>query len=76
MRQKGVHGFLTGDLVRAVVPSGKKLGIGSFNIQKLTGVVQGISYRHCRVLMHGDGYTYPQKHSLPPRPEGRGLSEN
>lgn len=31
---------------------------GSFNIQTVTGVVQGISHRHCRVLQRADGYGY------------------
>ena len=85
MRAKSVQGFRTGDLVRAMVPTGKKAGVhvgrvairatGNFNIQKLSGVVQGISFRHCRVLMRGDGYTYELKHSLPPRHECRGFSE-
>lgn len=92
MRQKTVHGFQTGDLVRAVVPSGKKAGIhtgrvavrssGSFNIQTLTSAVQGVSYKHCRILMRGDGYTYvlkhgvpATKHSIPSRPERRGFLE-
>ena len=78
MRQKAIHGFRTGDLVRAVVPTGKKAGIhigrvairatGSFDIQTLNGVVQGIAYRNCRLLMRGDGYTYELKHYLPSRP--------
>jgi hypothetical protein len=86
MREKSIHGFRTGDLVRAVVPTGKKAGVhvgrvairatGSFNIQTLKTVVQGIGYRNCRILMRGDGYTYELKHSLPPRPEGRGFSEH
>ena len=69
-RKKQVHGFQTGDLVKAVVPSGKKVGIylgrvavrasGSFNIQGAYGVVQGISYKHCRVLQRNDGYGYAQ----------------
>jgi 5-methylcytosine-specific restriction endonuclease McrA len=68
MRQKQVRGFQTGDIVCATVPSGKKAGeyigrvavraSGSFNMQTSTGVVQGISWRHCRVLSRGDGYTY------------------
>jgi len=69
-RKKQVQGFQTGDLVRAVVPSGKKVGIylgrvavrasGSFNTQGAYGVVQGISYKHCRVLQRNDGYGYVQ----------------
>jgi HNH endonuclease len=64
---KLVHGFQTGDLVRADVRTGKKLGIyrgrlavrstGSFNI---TGheKVQGISWKWCRLLQRADGYGY------------------
>lgn len=68
MRKKSVHGFQTGDLVRAAVPKGKRAGIhvgrvavratGSFNIQTAAGVVQGISYKHCRVVQKSDGYGY------------------
>ena len=68
MRHKQVHGFQTGDIVRAIVPTGKKAGAyvgrvairasGSFNIQTEAGVVQGISWRHCHVLSRGDGYAY------------------
>ncbi|MEP7286117.1 MAG: RNA-guided endonuclease IscB [Chloroflexota bacterium] len=63
-----VHGFQTGDLVRAVVPSGKKVGThqgrvavrtsGSFNITTRLGTVQGISHRHCALVQRVDGYTY------------------
>ncbi len=70
MRRKSVHGFQTGDIVRADVPTGKKAGIhvgrvavretGSFNIQTGSGVVQGISHRYCRILHRVDGYGYPQ----------------
>lgn len=52
----------------AQVPSGKKAGTyqgrvairatGNFNIQTAQGVVQGISYRHCRLLQRADGYGY------------------
>ena len=56
MRQKRVHGFQKGDLVRADVPAGKKAGThvavrvtGNFNIQRVGEVVQGIAYRHCRL---------------------------
>jgi len=78
MRQKAVHGFRTGDLVRAIVPKGKKAGVhvgrvavrvtGIFDIQNHSGVVQGIGYRSCRVLMHGDGYAYDLQHFCPPSP--------
>jgi hypothetical protein len=68
MRQKQVHGFQTGDMVRATVATGKKAGrhfgrvavrkTGSFNIQASLGVVQGISHRHCKLVQRGDGYGY------------------
>ncbi|NVZ08944.1 HNH endonuclease [Allochromatium humboldtianum] len=67
-RHKRVQGFQTGDWVRAEVPKGKKAGVhvgrvavrltGSFNIQAPAGTVQGISYRHCRLLQRADGYGY------------------
>lgn len=70
MRQKHVHGFQTGDLVRANVPSGKKIGVhvgrvavrktGSFNIQTRADAVQGISHRYCTLLQRADGYGYQQ----------------
>jgi hypothetical protein len=68
MRQKQVHGFQTGDMVKAVVPGGKKVGThvgrvavrasGSFNIQTSQGVVQGIAHRHCSIMQRNDGYGY------------------
>jgi 5-methylcytosine-specific restriction endonuclease McrA len=70
MRKKSVHGFQTGDIVRADVPKGKKVGTytgrvavretGSFNIQTGSGVVQGISHKHCQILHRVDGYAYAQ----------------
>ncbi|MCK6513159.1 RRXRR domain-containing protein [Myxococcota bacterium] len=71
-RQKKVHGFQTGDMVEAVVPKGKKAGryvgrvavrsTGSFNIKTRSGATQGISYKHCRLLQHTDGYAYTRRH--------------
>lgn len=72
LRTKRVHGFGTGDLVRAEVPAGVKVGTytgrvairasGSFNIQSYQDgksvVVQGISHRHCRIIQRADGYGY------------------
>ena len=67
-RQKRHFGFRTGDLVKAVVPSGKYRGThvgrvairasGSFNIATTHGLVQGINHRHCQIVQHGDGYAY------------------
>ncbi|MFJ2028502.1 RNA-guided endonuclease IscB [Streptosporangium sp. NPDC087985] len=88
-RTKQVKGFATGDLVRAVVPSGKKAGVhcgrvavrstGSFNITTRHGTVQGIHHRHVRLLQRADGYgytTHPEvrhRAAFPPGPEGPGL---
>ena len=68
MRTKGVKGFRTGDLVRADVSTGKKVGVhvgrvavratGSFNIQTGSAVVQGVSHKHCRLIQRADGYGY------------------
>lgn len=68
MRQKQAHSFQTGDMVYAEVPAGAKAGTytgrvavrstGSFNIQTADAVVQGISYRYCRLLQRNDGYSY------------------
>lgn len=61
-------GFQTGDIVRAVVTSGKKIGSyvgkvairssGSFNISTKNGLVQGISHKFCLRIHAKDGYSY------------------
>jgi 5-methylcytosine-specific restriction endonuclease McrA len=68
MRQKQVEGFQTGDMVRAVVPSGLKMGTwlgrvavrktGSFNVQTPDGATKGISYRYCTLTQRADDYGY------------------
>ena len=65
---KKVKGFQTGDLVRAVIPTGKKQGSyvgrvlvrasGSFDIRANHGRVQGISHRFCTPVHRCDGYNY------------------
>ena len=79
--QKRVFGFHTGDRVRAVVPGGKKAGTqvgrvavratGNFNIKVSSGVIQGISYKHCVVMQRLDGYSYRrgQSDALRGRPD-------
>jgi 5-methylcytosine-specific restriction endonuclease McrA len=67
-RQKRHFGFQTGDMVRAMVSTGKKAGVhngrvavrasGSFNIQAPSGVVQGVSHKHCTCVQCADGYGY------------------
>jgi 5-methylcytosine-specific restriction endonuclease McrA len=67
-RSKTAFGFQTGDMVRAVVTTGKKVGTylgrvairtsGRFNIQTENGLVQGIHHRFCTVIQRTDGYGY------------------
>ncbi|MBW4580643.1 MAG: HNH endonuclease [Tildeniella nuda ZEHNDER 1965/U140] len=67
-RLKFVQGFQTGDIVQAIVTTGKKIGTyagrvavrssGSFNISDKSGLVQGISYKACKVTQRKDGYGY------------------
>jgi 5-methylcytosine-specific restriction endonuclease McrA len=66
-RFKSVKGFQTGDIVKAIVSNGKKVGkymgrvavrtTGSFNISA-TKLVQGISFKHCQIVQRKDGYNY------------------
>lgn len=67
-RQKVHHGFQTGDLTRAVVPTGKKAGTyvgrvlaratGSFDLLTQTGRIEGVSARYCKPIHRNDGYSY------------------
>jgi 5-methylcytosine-specific restriction endonuclease McrA len=67
-RNKFVKGFQTGDIVKAVVTSGKKIGTyvgrvavrstGTFNVSTANGLVQGISYKYCIRVHAKDGYGY------------------
>ena len=67
-RYKFVKGFQTGDIVKAVVTKGKKIGTylgrvavrstGSFNVSTSNGLVQGISHRYCTTVHGKDGYAY------------------
>jgi 5-methylcytosine-specific restriction endonuclease McrA len=71
MRHKAVKGFQTGDMVKAVVTKGKKIGEytgrvvvrarGSFNITNSTGTIQGIGYKNCKLISRNDGYGYTQQ---------------
>jgi 5-methylcytosine-specific restriction endonuclease McrA len=66
---KQIHyGFSTGDIVKAVVTNGKKVGeylgrvlcraTGSFDIATSSGRVAGISYKYCSAIHKKDGYCY------------------
>jgi hypothetical protein len=66
-RDKFVKGFQTGDIVKAVVTSGKKIGeyvgrvavrgSGFFNISAKE-LVQGINHKYCQIIHRKDGYSY------------------
>ncbi len=43
---------------RARLLLGRGRATGSFNIQTRGGVIQGIRYKHCRVVHRADGYGY------------------
>jgi len=70
-KQKRIQGFQTGDLVKAIVPIGKKAGIhigkvairssGNFNIQNSSQTIQGIKDKYCYLLQKADGYIYNNK---------------
>jgi hypothetical protein len=66
---KQIHfGFQTGDIIKSVVTSGKKVGeyvgrvlcraTGSFDIATKTGRISGISYKYCSAIHKKDGYSY------------------
>jgi len=68
-KKKGMHGFQTGDIVKAVVPAHlKNAGIhigrmsakasGAFTIVTSSGTVTDIGSRYCRKLQRADGYGY------------------
>jgi 5-methylcytosine-specific restriction endonuclease McrA len=74
-RQKQFFGFQTGDIAKAVVPSGKKAGVyvgrvscrvsGSFDIRGTSGRVQGINHKYFLALHRSDGYSYSRKEKAP-----------
>ena len=71
-RFKFVNGFQTGDIVKAEVMKGKKIGTysgrvavrstGSFNISATSGLIQGISHKYCQQIHQKDGYNYGFSH--------------
>ena len=71
---KLVEGFQTGDIVKAIVPTGLKKGEylgrvavrsrGYFNIQTKTQVVQGIGFEYCHIIQRSDGYSYNYKERI------------
>ncbi|HDN26418.1 MAG TPA: HNH endonuclease [Thioploca sp.] len=67
-KKKRVKGFQTGDIVKAIVTSGKKIGTyvgrvmvrktGCFDIYTGFGRISSLSYRFCRLIQRTDGYEY------------------
>jgi hypothetical protein len=67
-KHKRVKGFQTGDIVKAIVTKGKKIGTyvgrvvvratGSFDIGIGKEKVSGISYKYCQLIQRVDGYEY------------------
>ena len=66
---KSVKGFQSGDMVRAVVPTGLKKGgeylgkvavrsSGKFDIQTKNRTIQGIGHKYCHIIQRCDGYSY------------------
>jgi 5-methylcytosine-specific restriction endonuclease McrA len=70
-----VKGFRTGDMVKAVVPTGAKKGTytgrvlvrtrGSFDIVTKTGRVTDISSKYCRLVQKTEGYRYAYGTPMP-----------
>ncbi|XHR82161.1 MAG: RNA-guided endonuclease IscB [Gloeotrichia echinulata GP01] len=69
--RKKIHfGYQTGDIVKAIVTAGKKVGnyvgkvairsSGSFNVSTKNGLIQGISHKFCKRIHAKDGYSYGQ----------------
>jgi 3-dehydroquinate synthase class II len=70
-KHKLLYGFQTGDIVKAIVTKGKKIGTyvgrvavrtkGSFDIGSDEERMGSISYKYCRLLQRSDGYEYRAK---------------
>lgn len=67
-RQKNYFGFQTGDMVKAIVPTGKHAGThvgkvtvrksGAFDLTVAHVRLQSIRWKHCRAVNRFDGYSY------------------
>jgi hypothetical protein len=70
-RSKSSFSYQTGALIKATVPKGKYQGervgrvavraSGGFNVNTVSGTVT-VSHKHCRLLLHGDGYEYSYRY--------------
>jgi 5-methylcytosine-specific restriction endonuclease McrA len=71
---KHIRGFQTGDIVRAVLATGKKAGVhvgrvlvrasGSFDIRTDHSRISGINARYCRAVHRCDGYSYTRGEAI------------
>lgn len=67
-RQKQHFGFQTGDMVKAIVTRGKKIGTyfgrvlcrktGSFDVRTKAERIQGINHKYFKLIQRSDGYSY------------------
>ncbi|MCL1472103.1 RNA-guided endonuclease IscB [Argonema antarcticum] len=67
-RQKAFFGFQTGDIVRAILPTGKKAGThigrltvrasGVFEMVTIKGKVSPVRAKYCQMVHRVDGYSY------------------
>lgn len=72
-RQKLFFGFMSGDMVKAIIPKGKYKGsyqgivacrkTGSFDLKNEAGqrIVQGVNYKYFTILQRFDGYAYERR---------------
>jgi 5-methylcytosine-specific restriction endonuclease McrA len=68
LKTKGVFGFQTGDIVRADITKGKKMGSylgrvtissnGMFILNTVIGERMIVNYRFCKLVQRSDGYWY------------------
>src|SRR5260370_29158748 len=85
-RRNHMKAHWIGDIVKAVVTQGKKVGTyvgrvavratGFFNITTEAGTIEGISHRYCRPIYRVDGYSINLEggRRFLPSPEGRRVS--
>jgi 5-methylcytosine-specific restriction endonuclease McrA len=67
-QSKFVKGLQTGDMVKAVIVTGKKMGChigrvavrssGSFNVSTSKGLISGLHHRFFTIIQQKDGYNY------------------
>ena len=67
-RRKYFFGFMSGDIVKAIVTKGVNLGTwegsgscrsrGNFNINLNGSRIQGINHKYCTIVQKSDGYKY------------------